>query len=100
MSALEDGLRAMIERIVDERVAAALAKRDAPSDNLTTAEAARHARVSPRTIRRWLDEGRLRAHRAGRKLLIRRCDLEALLRDGGRPDRELTPEQIAERDFA
>jgi excisionase family DNA binding protein len=89
----------MVVKIVDERLAAALAKREAASEHLTSVEAARHARVSTRTIRRWLDDGRLRARRAGRKLLIARADLEALLRDDGHRDHALTPEQLAARDF-
>jgi excisionase family DNA binding protein len=96
---LDASLRELIEEIVDTRLAAALATREAASEHLTSAEAARYARVSSRTIRRWLDDGRLRARRAGRKLLIARADLEALLRDGGRRDHELTPEQLAARDF-
>jgi len=99
VTSLDASLREMIEEIVDERLAAALAKREAASEHLTSAEAALYARVSSRTIRRWLDDGRLRARRAGRKLLIARADLEALLRDGGRRDHALTPEQLAERDF-
>jgi hypothetical protein len=32
-------------------------------------------------------------------ILVARADLDALLRDGGRRDYALTPEQLAERDF-
>jgi len=99
VTSLDASLREMVEKIVDERLAAALAKREAASEHLTSVEAARYARVSSRTIRRWLDDGRLRPRRAGRKLLITRADLETLLRDGGRRDHALTPEQLAERDF-
>jgi excisionase family DNA binding protein len=94
-----DDLRALIERIVDERVQKALAALKPQNDEyLSTASAAEYADVSTKTIRRWIEAGRLQPHRAGRKLLVRRADLDRLLDEGGR-DHELTPEQLADRDF-
>lgn len=50
---------------------------------LTTAQAAAHCAVSPKTIRRWVAAGRLPAKRTspgqGGLLRIRLADLEALL---------------------
>lgn len=99
MASLASAIRQLVQTEVAAQVAAALAERPAVAELLSTAEAARYAKVSPRSIRRWLDDGRLRARRAGRKLLISRADLDALLCDRGRRDHELTPEQLAERDF-
>jgi excisionase family DNA binding protein len=60
---------------------------DAQSDDtgdpwLTVAEIAAELRLNPATIRLWISKGRLPATRTGRrKLLIRRSDLDRLLRD-------------------
>lgn len=63
---------------------------------LSTGEAAQYARVSPRSIRRWLDQGKLRALHAGRELRIRRADLDQLMRGGRRRKAaELSPEALA-----
>lgn len=49
---------------------------------LTVAEIAAELRLNPATIRLWISKGTLPATRAGRrKLLIRRSDLDRLLRD-------------------
>lgn len=48
-------------------------------DVLTTEQAASLARVTPKTIRAWVEDGSLRAGRRGRRLVIRRADLEARL---------------------
>jgi hypothetical protein len=54
---------------------------------------------------RWIDEGRLTGHHAGRVLRIRRADLEQMLAIAPRRSRsrpaatELTPEQRARRDL-
>ena len=100
MANLASAIRHLVQAEVAAQVAAVLAERSAVAEVLSTAEAARYAKVSPRSIRRWLDEGKLRALYAGRELRIRRADLDELMR-GGRRRRvaELTPEQLAERDF-
>lgn len=46
---------------------------------LTVTEAAETARTSPSTIRHWLSVGRLDSVKPGRRRLIRRADLAALL---------------------
>ena len=80
-----DSLRDLISELVRAEVARQLAAAPAPAELLdSTAEAATYAKVAPRTIRRWIDEGRLTPLRAGRELRIRRADLDALLRSGTR----------------
>ncbi len=58
-----------------------------PDDQwLTLAEIAEELRMSPATIRSWISSGTLRAMRPGRrKLLVRRSELDRMLRDGGAP---------------
>ena len=101
--AIESLTRAIAELVrieVDARVRAALAERPAVAELLSTAEAAQYARVTPRSIRRWLDQGKLRALHAGRELRIRRADVDELMHTGRRQKApELTPEQLAARDF-
>ncbi len=57
----------------------------APADLLTTAEAAKVARVRPATVRGWIRSGRLAASvpPGSRRRLVRRGDLLAFLRGGG-----------------
>jgi excisionase family DNA binding protein len=95
---LDDQLREMIEKIVDERVARVLATRDRPSEYIGVTEAARRSGTSTKTIRRWINTGKLTPRRAGRKLLVQWEELDRLLQDGDR-DHALTPEQLADRDF-
>lgn len=56
---------------------------------LTLPEIAQMLHVNPSTVRLWVNEGRLPAHKAGgRKWLVRRGDLERMLDDQpqiGRP---------------
>jgi excisionase family DNA binding protein len=85
---------------VDARVRAALTEQAAVAELMSTADAARYAQVTPRSIRRWLDQGKLRALHAGRELRVRRADLDRLMRAGSRQKAaEVTPEQLAARDF-
>jgi excisionase family DNA binding protein len=100
MASLARAIAELVRVEVDARVRAALAERPVVAELLSTAEAARYAKVSPRSIRRWLDQGKLRALHAGRELRIRRADLDQLMRGGRRRKAaELTPEQLAARDF-
>ena len=100
MASLARAIAELVRVEVDARVRAALADRSAVDELLSTGEAAEYAKVTPRSIRRWLDEGKLRALHAGRELRIRRADLDELMRSGRRRDAaELTPEELAERDF-
>lgn len=95
MASLAGAIRQLVQTEVAAQVAAALAERPAVAELLSTAEAAGYAKVSPRSIRRWLDQGKLRALYAGRELRIRRADLDALMRGGRRRKVELSPEALA-----
>ncbi len=97
MASLARAIAELVRVEVDAQVAAALADRPAVAELLSTGEAARYAKVTPRSIRRWLDQGKLRALHAGRELRIRRADLDALMRGGRRrkPAPELSPEALA-----
>lgn len=100
MASLASAIRQLVQTEVAAQVAAALAERPAVAELLSTAEAAQYAKVTPRSIRRWLDQGKLRALHAGRELRIRRADLDELMRSGRRRNAaEPTPEELAERDF-
>lgn len=94
-----DALRAFIAQVVRDELARQRPAAPAADEYLSVARAAAVADVAPGTVRRWIREGRLVGHHAGRVLRVRRTDLEALLRGGGRRDRELTAEQLADRDF-
>jgi excisionase family DNA binding protein len=95
MANLARAIAELVRVEVDARVRAALAERPAVAELLSTAEAARYAKISPRSIRRWLGQGKLRALHAGRELRIRRADLDQLMRGGGRRKIELSPEALA-----
>ena len=78
--ALSSALARAIEDLVDAKVAAALAARTATPDNspwLSLAEAAEYLRVSPRTIARMREQGRVRVSYVGRRVLVNRADLDA-----------------------
>lgn len=53
-------------------------------DEIDVIAAAAIAGRSAETVRRWVWSGRLRAHKAGKKLLIERSDLARLLKADGR----------------
>jgi excisionase family DNA binding protein len=97
---LDAALRPMIVQIVREEVDRALAKVTRREEYLSPREAGDTARVAPGTVRRWIREGRLVGHRAGRGLRVRRSDLEVLLK---RPRSMIvtteSPEALAARDF-
>lgn len=98
MTALAESLRDLVRDVVREELTRALAERDAPSEFLTVAQAASVARVACGTIRRWVREGRIADHRAGRVVRVRRDELHRLMRGQRRAD-GLTPEQQADLDF-
>src|SRR5690349_21512095 len=99
---LENGLRALITEIVRKEVHAALAEVNTRDQYLPTRAAARFADVAPGTIRRWIRQGRLASHHAGRVVRVRRADLEMLLRAGQRSpsSTDVAPEVLAARDFS
>jgi len=97
---LDEQIRALVVEVVRSELPRILDERAATPERLSTSEAARSANVHPKTVRRWIAEGKLPSERAGREIRVRRTDLEALLR---RPRSSsgsgLTPEQMAKRDF-
>lgn len=95
MASLASAIRQLVQTEVATQVTAALAERPAVPELLSTGEAAQYAKVTPRSIRRWLDQGKLRALHAGRELRIRRADLDKLMRGGRRREIELSPEALA-----
>lgn len=96
MSEFERGLRELIMDLVRDEVRRVLAETTQPDEFLTTADAAKVAKVAQGTVRRWIRDGRLAPHHAGRELRVRRSDLDALMHDHGRGDRERSPEELAE----
>lgn len=82
MSALDAALRELVERIVDERVAAMLAASDVrtPSPYLTVVEAAGLLRTTRARIDNLLSAGKLTRVKEGGRTLIERAELEAYLR--------------------
>jgi excisionase family DNA binding protein len=51
---------------------------------LTVAEVADMLKLNQQTVRNWIDQGSLRALRVGRRVRIRRSDLERMLEEGYR----------------
>ena len=51
---------------------------------LTVAEVAEMLRLNQQTVRNWIDQGSLRALRVGRRVRIKRSDLERVLEEGYR----------------
>jgi excisionase family DNA binding protein len=94
-------LLAVLRSLVRAEIAAALPGPTEPCPAwLSTSEAATHARVTAGTVRRWIREGRLRPHRAGRELRVSRAELDALIAAPCRtPTSEQTPEDRARSDF-
>jgi len=78
---IELGLRALIAEVVRDE----LRKLTAPTPDdeyLSTRAAASFADVSGGTIRRWIREGKLPPHRAGRLVRVKRSELERMMKDG------------------
>lgn len=99
----------LIRKIVREEIGKALQEVSpkALDDEtyLSTAESAKFAKVTQGTIRLWIHDGRLPRHSAGRKLRVRRLDLETLmslpprLRRLNAQRRKLSPEAQAAKDY-
>lgn len=92
--AMADERRAIIEAVVAE------VRRLQEVDLLTTAEAAAIARVKTKTIRRWVDEGKLSRVHAGSDLRIHRGELLSFLgcstqSDEVKEDGPLTDDDVA-----
>ena len=65
---------------------------------LTVAEVAEWLKLNQQTVRNWIDQGSLPAVRVGRRVRIKRSDLDRLLEDGyqGGPPTSRAPEPSAE----
>jgi excisionase family DNA binding protein len=81
---LVEELRALI---MESRSTSSTVQNEALNPLLTADEAATVAKVAPKTIRRWVSEGRLKARWAGRQLRIDRQDLETFTKERGRQGR-------------
>jgi excisionase family DNA binding protein len=91
---IEETIRSLVAQAVRDE----LDKRGAMPSNdeyISTADAARIARVTPGTIRRWVRGKQLARHGAGR-VRIRRDELERYLSGDGET---MTPEDRAKRRF-
>jgi excisionase family DNA binding protein len=68
---------------------------------LTVKEIAERLKVNPQTLRNWIDRGELPAVRIGRRVRVRRTDLERLLTEGRtvRPPTEPSTEGPTAEDF-
>lgn len=96
MTDFESNLRNLVRDVVREEIAAA--SRAPQSEYLTTRAAAELARVTTGTIQRWVSDGKLAEHRAGRVLRVLRSDLESFLAGGTRARRErITPDEALAR---
>jgi excisionase family DNA binding protein len=49
---------------------------------LTVADVAEMLKLNPQTVRNWIDQGSLPALRVGRRVRIKRSDLERMLEEG------------------
>lgn len=97
---LHTALRDLVRDVVREELA--LRTTDVTPEYLSIDAAAQIASVAEGTIRRWIREERVAGYRAGRVLRVKRTDLDALLRVGvraRRPAAQLSPEELAARDF-
>jgi excisionase family DNA binding protein len=90
-------LRSTVRELSDLVADLTLTDQRLRSEFLSTQDAARIARVTPRTIRQWLALGKLRPYRSGRLLRIRRSDLLQLLSAPSGPSNEASAESIAAR---
>jgi excisionase family DNA binding protein len=73
-------LVAALERLIDARIAAALAAQQPNGSPWLTLEgAARYCFVSERTLSRMIERGQLRSTTIGRRRLMSRDDLDAFL---------------------
>ena len=59
---------------------------------LTVAEVAEMLKLNQQTVRNWIDQGSLPALRVGRRVRIRRSDLDRLLEQGRTSGRPSSPD--------
>ena len=73
MNALQAEIAEAVRLVVREEIARALAaQKEPPSPYLTVNEAAKAMKVTPRTVRRWIDDGSIASERRGSRILIPR----------------------------
>jgi excisionase family DNA binding protein len=98
MSALAEEIKAALREVLREELPRALSLLQPRTDEdgyLSVQKAATLVEVHPDTIRAWVKDGRLVAHRAGRELRIRRDQLRRFLEGGGPQKNRPTPEEKA-----
>jgi len=66
---------------------------------MTVADVAEHLQLNQQTIRNWIDAGTLPAFRVGRRVRIRRSDLDQLLHNGYQGNGDPTGEPSIAEDF-
>lgn len=59
-----------------------MVQNDQPDSFLTVAEVAEMLKLNQQTVRNWIDQGSLPAVRVGRRVRIRRSDLDRILAEG------------------
>ena len=100
VSPFEATFRTMIVDVVRVELAKSQATPQARDEYLSTRNAANLAQVATGTIRRWIREGRIEGHKAGRVVRVKRAEIETLLRSGSRPQaNDESPRVIARRMF-
>lgn len=102
---VREALWPFVEWIVTLAIEAATAhaKRDDVPEFVDVKTAAKLFCLAPTTVERWAKEGRLTAHRAGKKLVIKTSDVRAIVEAQGparggkaRPTREDPPDPPAD----
>lgn len=91
-------LEQMIRSIVREELVKILDERERASEWMSAYDAAQILHVHPKTLRKWIREGKLEASRAGKRHRVRRADIDRML-ERGSTNENLTPEQMAERKY-
>ena len=81
-SLLSEALVFELERLVDQRVRAALAEREPTNGSpwLSLSDCAERLHVSQRTVTRRVKSGRIRTCTVGRRVLVHADDLDAAVR--------------------
>ena len=72
-------VREEVEKAVGSNGIAARYPENAPKPYLTVKEAAEMARLAPSAIRLYIRKRELKAHKVGRRVIIKRLDLEGFL---------------------
>lgn len=94
----ENAFLEQLRVLIREELAKLLDEREAASEWMTAYDAAQVLGVHPKTLRKWIREGKLEATRAGSRHRVRRADIDRMLARGS-TNENLTPEQLAERKY-